>query len=187
MSKVKLVVYEHQDGVDFKIKNINDLTHKTIEKLRVFATKRGGYFRQDLARFDIKRRLSQKDVLQIFELLEIDIEIVIDDEDNAKDYPASQRIVEIGKYKGFKWCDVPLTYLKWMYKETENNFAYAEIKRRRNAPRDIQNEVIKFGKHKGKRWINLPVDYLEWVINQFSDDKEEYKLAKQTLNKKHNI
>jgi uncharacterized protein (DUF3820 family) len=185
MNKAKLTLYEHKSGVNFKIKNINQLDIQTIEKLKNFALKRGGYFRQDIAKFDIKRKLNQKQILQVFELLEIAVEIIDDNENSTKDYPTSQEIVNFGKYKGYKWCDIPLTYLKWLYKENENVFAYTEIKRRETTNTiNIENEIIRFGKFRGEKWINLPIDYLQWAINKFPKDREEHKIAKIALSKK---
>lgn len=184
MNKVKLVIQEHQSGVDFKIQNIDELDSKIVEELEAFAVKRNGYFRHDLARFDIKRKLNQKQVLQIFELLDITVEIVDDDinDGNSVSFTsASQETVDFGKYKGFRWCDIPLPYLEWIYKENENNYAYVEIKRRQHSPQEIENEIIKFGKYKEQKWINLPINYLEWVLNQFSEDKEAHKFAKLAL------
>ncbi len=183
MNKAKLTIYEHKSGVNFKIKNIDQLNIETIEKLKNFAIKRDGYFNQDRAKFDIKRKLNQKQILQVFELLEIDVEIVAD-EDSSKNYPVSQEKIDFGKYKGYKWCDIPLTYLKWLYKESENVLAYSEIKRRRSASINLENEVIRFGKFRGEKWINLPIDYLQWALNKFSPDKEEHKIAKLILSKK---
>ncbi len=186
MNKVQLVINEHNSGINFKIQNINELDTKTVSILQNFAIKRNGYFRHDLAQFDIKRKLSQKDVLQIFELLELDIEVIEDKEEPKNLTSITQEIVDFGKYKGFKWADVPLTYLEWSYKENDNKNAYAEIKRRQYAPVDIKNEIIKFGKFKGRKWIDLPVDYLKWVLHQFTADKEAHKFSKLALEHQEN-
>ena len=184
MTKAKLTLYEHRSGVNFRIKNINALDLETVEKLKSFALKRNGYFSHSKAKFDIKRKLNQKQILQVFELLEIEVEILADDENSIKNYPTSQEVINFGKYKGYKWCNIPLVYLKWLYKESENNFAYAEIKRRRTASINIENEIIRFGKFRGEKWINLPKNYLQWAINKFPADKEEHKIAKLVLSKK---
>lgn len=186
MNLVKLSIHEHLCGVDFKIQNIGELDQKTIDKLQDFALKRNGYFRADLACFDIKRKLRQKQILQIFELLEISIEVVDAVAIPTEITPASQKLIEFGKYKGFRWCDVPLNYLEWLYKENEDINAYGELKRRRDALLDIEKEIIKFGKHKGAEWIKLPQDYLEWVVNHFPRDQEAHKIAKHSLEYQQN-
>ncbi len=186
MNKVKLTIKEHGSGVDFQILNLDKLDTKTVEELKNFALKRNGYFRHDLARFDIKRKLTQKQILQIFELLEITADVIEDDKSSVEVTPASQRIIDFGKYKGFLWSDVPLSYLEWIYKENENIYALSEIKRRENTAVNIENEIIKFGKFKGQQWIKLPNDYLAWLLNQFSKDKEAHKFAKLVLEYKEN-
>ncbi len=181
MKKVKLTIDEHNYGVNFQIKNIEELDMETIALLQNFAIKRNGYFRKNLAKFDIKRKLPKKDILQVFELLELDFEIIEEQESIENLTPVAEVIVEFGKYKGFKWKDVPLHYLEWLYKESENQHAYAEIKRRRHSSVDITDKVIKFGKFNGKKWVDLPEDYLQWALAQFSADKEAHKFAKLAL------
>ena len=181
MNKVQLVINPYNSGVKFKILNIDKLDTSTLSILENFAIKRNGYFRRDLAQFDIKRKLSQKDVLQIFELLELDVEVMQDDKASTDMISIMQEFIDFGKYKGFKWADVPLTYLEWIYKENENQHAYAEIKRRQFSPVDIENKTIEFGKYKGRKWVDLPVDYLEWALQQFTADKEAHKFSKLAL------
>ena len=106
--------------------------------------------------------------------------MLIKNECNNKDRPENT-IIDFGKYKGKSWKDVPMEYLQWLYKKTENPFAYTEIKRRENIPFNIEQEVINFGQYKGLKWINLPVDYLEWIIKTFDNANEKYKIAKLVL------
>ena len=151
------------------------------------------FFRYDLQQFGIRRKLDKKQILQIFELLEIETEIVktivMDEDDSIKN-----QIVDFGKYKGDRWCDIPLNYLKWLYSKNQNGFAYAEIKRRKYALPDIENTTIHIGKYKGEKWINIPTYYLEWLLTRFEkedekelkmeDEDEIYRFAKAVLNKR---
>jgi len=183
INKVQLEVTEHNEGIDFIINNFNDLDIFTIQKLKEFALKRNGYFRYDLQQFGIKRKLNEKQLLQIFEVLELNITI-IQSSKIEEDTSIANRIVRFGKYKGDKWCNIPLNYLEWLYAQNENKFAYEEIKRRKNLPLDIENETIKMGKYKGIRWINVPTDYLEWILNKYEDEHEYHKYANIVLNQR---
>ena len=180
---VKLEIIEHTRGVDFLIKNYTDLGVLTVQKLKDFALKRNGYFRYDLKQFGIKRKLNEKDILQIFEVLEINV-IIIETSQKHEENSISNQIVDFGKFKGLKWCDVPLNYLEWIWNKNENKFAYEEIKRRKTAPLDIENITIGIGKYKGQKWINVPTDYLEWILTKFDKEHETYKFAKTVLNQR---
>jgi uncharacterized protein (DUF3820 family) len=174
---------EHLNGVDFLIKNYMDLGILTIQKLKEFALNRNGYFRHDLKQFGIKRKLNKKDILQIFERLDINVNIIASSEKN-EDNSISNEIVDFGKYKGLRWSNIPLNYLEWLWNVNENKFAYGEIKRRKNALLDIENIAIGIGKYKGQKWINVPTDYLEWILTKFDDEHETYKFAKTVLNQR---
>lgn len=185
MNIVKLEIIEYLNGVDFLIKNYKDLGILTIQKLKDFSLNRNGYFRHDLKQFGIKRKFNKKNILQIFELLDINVDIVVTSEKN-EDNSMSNQIVDFGKYKGLNWSDIPLNYLKWIWNENENKLAYAEIKRRKNAPLDIENTTIGIGKYKGQKWINVPTDYLEWILIELNAEDENYKFANSVLNKRFN-
>jgi uncharacterized protein (DUF3820 family) len=157
-----------------------DLGILTIQKLKEFALNRNGYFRHDLKQFGIKRKLNEKDILHIFEQLDINVNIIVSSEKNEDNFMSNQ-IVDFGKYKGFIWSNVPLRYLEWLWSVNENKFAYEEIKRRKNAPLDIENIAIGIGKYKGQKWINVPTDYLEWILTRFDTEHETYKFAKTVL------
>ena len=160
-----------------------DLGILTTLKFKNFALNRNGYFRYDLKQFGVKRKLKKKDILQIFEHLDINANIIESSEQNEDNF-ISNKIVNFGKYKGLKWSNIPLNYLEWLWNESENKFAYEEIKRRKNAPLDIENIAIGIGKYKGQKWINIPTDYLEWILTKFDDGDETYKFAKIVLNQR---
>ncbi len=183
MNSVKLEIIEHINGVDFLIKNYVDLDVLTLQKIKEFALNRNGYFRHDLEQFGIKRKLNEKDILQIFKLLDINVNIIVSSEKSEDNSMASQ-IVDFGKHSGLRWSDVPLNYLEWLSNKYENRFAYEEIKRRKNAPLDIENIAIKIGKYKGRKWINIPTDYLEWILIRFENEHETYKFAKTVLDQR---
>lgn len=187
MNIVKLEVIEHQNGVDFLIKNYTDLGILTIQKLEKLALNRNGYFRHDLKQFGVKRKLNKKDILQIFELLDINVDIIKSSEKN-EDNSISNQIVNFGKYKGFRLSNVPLNYLNWLWNDNKNKnkFAYEEIKRRENTSLDIENTTIELKKYKGEKWINVPTDYLEWILTDFDIEDENYKFANSVLNQRFN-
>jgi len=183
MNKVQLEITEHQDGIDFLIKNFDDLGILTIQKLKEFALKRNGYFRDELKQFGIKRKFNEKQLYQIFELLELNITIMKSLQIEI-DTSITDLIVNFGKYKGWKWSNVPLNYLQWIYEQNENKFADEEIKRRKNIPINIDNEIIQMGMHKGQKWIDVPLDYLEWLLTQFDEKHDYHKYANLALNQK---
>jgi len=183
MIKIQLEVIEKTNGVDFIMKNFNDLPLSTIKELKTFALKRDGYFRYDLQQFGIKRRLNVTQILQIFEALEMNVTL-IETPQEMEESPLCNQRIDFGKYKDFKWKEIPLNYLKWLYKENENKFAYEEMKRRKNRLPDIKTETIKIGKYKGRKWIDVPIDYLEWIVTDFHEEHEIHKFAKATLNAK---
>ena len=200
MNKVQLEITEHQDGIDFLINNFNNLGILTIQKLKEFALKRNGYFRYDLKQFGIKRKLNEKELLQIFELLELDITILrfskleknLSNTNrlvNFKKYieekfSITKMIVNFGTHKGNRWSNVPFSYLEWIYTQNKNKFAYEEMKRRKNTPLYIENETIQIGEHKGKKWIDVPTDYLQWILSTFENEDTNYKFAKIILSQR---
>ena len=183
MNKVQLEITEHQNGINFVINNFNSLGILTVQKLKEFALKRNGYFRYDLKQFGIKRKLTEKELYQIFELLELNVTITKSSK-IEKDTSSATLIVDFGKYKGWEWSNVPLNYLQWIYEQNENKFAYEEIKRRENLPLDIGDKTIPIGKYKGQKWIDVPTDYLEWLLTKFDEKHEYHKYANLALNQK---
>ena len=188
MNIVKLEIIEHLNGVDFLIKNYMDLGILTIQKLKEFALNRNGYFRHDLKQFGIKRKLNEKDILQIFEHLDINVNIITNSKNNEQKIILT-KTVDFGQYKGEKWINVPTDYLEWILTEFDDKhktykFAYGEIKRRINIPLDIENIAIETGAYKGQKWINIPTDYLEWILTAFNNEHKDYKFANAVLNQR---
>ncbi|MDA3946412.1 MAG: hypothetical protein PF439_07005 [Helicobacteraceae bacterium] len=108
---------------DFFIKNYDDLDENTIQELIEFAESRGGFFREDLKRFSIRKRASAEYLQQIFKLSDIDVQIlepqaVIDifaSSGSSLTPPReADEIIGFGKYKGQKWGEAPTEYLKWV-------------------------------------------------------------------------
>lgn len=108
---------------DFSIKNYDDLDENTLQELIEFSESRGGFFREDLKRFSIRKRASTEYLQQIFKLSDIDVEIV--EPKAVADIFASSgstltppheadEIIGFGKHKGQKWGEVPTEYLKWV-------------------------------------------------------------------------
>ena len=123
MNKIQLEIIEHDDGMDFLINNFDELGILTIQKLKEFALKRNGYFRYDLKQFGIKRKRNKKQLLQIFELLELDITIMKSSNIEI-DTSIPNLIVDFGKYKGWKWNDVPTDYLEWILTKFDEEHEY---------------------------------------------------------------
>ena len=120
---VILELFQKATMADFSIKNYNDLDENTIQELIEFAESRGGFFREDLKRFSIRKRASIEYLQQIFSLSGIDVQIlepkaVIDifaSSGNSLTPPReADEVIGFGKYKGQKWGEAPMEYLKWV-------------------------------------------------------------------------
>jgi len=120
---VILELYQKATMADFLIKNYDDLDENTIQELIEFAESRGGYFREDLKRFSIRKRATIEYLQQIFKLSGIDVEIrepkrVVDifasSGSRLKLPNEADEIIGFGKYKGQKWGEAPTEYLKWV-------------------------------------------------------------------------
>ncbi len=108
---------------DFVIKNYDDLDAYTLQSLIEFSEDRGGFFREDLKRFSIRKRADRDYFLQIFKLAEIDVDIreplqivdVFATQPKGLETPReADEIIGFGKHKGSRWGDLPLEYLKWV-------------------------------------------------------------------------
>lgn len=120
---VILELYQKATMADFAIKNYDDLDENAIQELIEFAESRGGFFREDLKRFSIRKRASIEYLQQIFKLSDIEVQIqepkvVIDifasSGSTLKAPREADEIIGFGKHKGQMWGEVPTEYLKWV-------------------------------------------------------------------------
>ncbi len=120
---VLLELYQKATMADFAIKNYDDLDENAIQELIEFAESRGGFFREDLKRFSIRKRASIEYLQQIFALSDIDVQIlepkmVVDifasSGNTLKPPHEADEIIGFGKHKGQKWGEAPTEYLKWV-------------------------------------------------------------------------
>ncbi len=120
---VILELYQKATMADFLIKNYDDLDENTVQELIEFAESRGGFFREDLKRFSIRKRAPIEYLQQIFKRSGIDVQImepktVVDVFANIRsglNVPhEAEEIIGFGKYKGQKWGELPTEYLKWV-------------------------------------------------------------------------
>jgi hypothetical protein len=118
-----LELYQKATMADFSIINYNDLDENAIQELIEFAESRGGFFREDLKRFSIRKRASIEYLQQIFKLSDIDVQIrepkiVVDifasNGSTFKPPREADEIIGFGKHKGQKWGEAPTAYLKWV-------------------------------------------------------------------------
>ena len=118
-----LELYQKSNMADFVIKNYDDLDAYTLQSLIEFSEDRGGFFREDLKRFSIRKRADRDYFLQIFKLAEIDVDIreplqivdVFATQLKGLETPReADEIIGFGKHKGNRWGDLPLEYLKWV-------------------------------------------------------------------------
>ncbi|MEN8146275.1 MAG: hypothetical protein ABFR02_01495 [Campylobacterota bacterium] len=120
---VVLELFQKATMADFSIKNYEDLDENTIQELIEFAESRGGFFREDLKRFSIRKRASIEYLQQIFSLSGISVQIlepkaVVDIFASSATTLAPPReaeeIIGFGKHKGQTWGEAPTEYLKWV-------------------------------------------------------------------------
>ncbi len=120
---VILELYQKATMADFSIKNYDDLDENTLQELIEFAESRGGFFREDLKRFSIRKRAPIDYLQDIFRRSGIDVQIlepqvivdVFASSGNALTAPReAEEIIGFGKYKGEKWGEAPTEYLKWV-------------------------------------------------------------------------
>ena len=118
-----LELYQKSTMADFVIKNYEELDENAIQELIEFAESRGGFFREDLKRFSIRKRASIEYLQQIFKLSDIDVQIlepkvIVDifasSGSTLKAPREADEIIGFGKYKGQKWGEAPTQYLKWV-------------------------------------------------------------------------
>jgi len=121
--QITLELYQKANMADFVIKNFDELDEYHIQLLIEFAEGRGGFFREDLKRFSIRKRASIEYLLQIFKLSDIDVSIlepkkIVDifatNASTLKSPREADEVIGFGKYKGQTWGEVPTTYLKWV-------------------------------------------------------------------------
>lgn len=120
---VILELYQKATMADFLIKNYDELDENTLQELIEFAESRGGFFREDLKRFSIRKRAPVEYLQQIFERSDINVKIlepkrVVDifaEKSSILTPPhVAEEVIGFGKYKGQKWGEVPDEYLKWV-------------------------------------------------------------------------
>jgi len=104
---------------EFSIKNFEDLDENGIQELIEFAERRGGFFREDLKRFSIRKRAPIEYLEDIFKRSGIDACITEPQYDvfrPARNMPPKEleTTINFGKYKGEKWGDLPDDYLMWI-------------------------------------------------------------------------
>jgi uncharacterized protein (DUF3820 family) len=116
-----LELYQKRTMADFYVKNFTDLDENAIQELIEFAQNRGGFFREDLHRFSIRKRASVEYLQAIFRLSGIDVQIteplalqaMVTADKNTPPREADETI-SFGRYKGQKWGETPTEYLKWV-------------------------------------------------------------------------
>lgn len=128
---------------DFFIKNFNDLDENAIQELIEFAEIRGGFFREDMKRFSIRKRASIEYLEEIFKRSGIDVRITEPQHvfRSAGNMPPKEldETINFGKYKGEKWGDLPPEYLMWIKGAMQGHNA------------EIATSIILYHKEKEKR------------------------------------
>lgn len=143
LEAVKLVFFEHKNSFTLQILNLKELSIEQIKLLEEFSRVRRGVFDFEKERISIQKRLKQKDVEKLFQLLKIDVEFLeshsvikksVDDKQTSKSSASSKPTTKVtfGKYKGKLYSDLPDNYLQWLV-ENYNGFENE----------NISNEVIR--------------------------------------------
>lgn len=121
---IELDFYQTKTMSDFYIRNYSDLDENSIQELIEFSEVRGGYFREDLRRFSIRKRASIEYLEQIFSAVQIDVRIqkpietldIYHSESTEIKRPVEMdKKIGFGKYKEETWSEIPMAYLKWVH------------------------------------------------------------------------
>jgi len=123
---IELDYYQKQTSADFYIKNYAKLDAFSLQSLIEFALERGGFFREDMHRFSLKKRADLEYMQKLFSLAGLEVFIrepkgIEHLAQNAK-YgvksivapAAASEVINFGKHRGELWGDLPLSYLKWI-------------------------------------------------------------------------
>jgi len=129
---------------EFLIKNYDQLDENGIQELIEFAERRGGFFREDLKRFSIRKRAPVEYLEEIFKCSGIDVSITEPHYEvfkQARNMPPKEleTTINFGKYKGEKWGDLPTEYLMWIKGAMQGHNA------------DIANSIISYRKEHGDK------------------------------------
>jgi len=124
--QIRLDLYQTRSGADFYIKNYDDLDDNALQELIEFAENRGGYYREDLKRFSIRKRAERSYLEKIFRLAGLDV-LIREPKSFAsaaeqtfiggKSLTAPNVVSEVitfGKHKGELWGELPENYLRWI-------------------------------------------------------------------------
>ncbi len=121
--QVVLELYQKQTMADFAIINYDALDDFTRQELIEFALERGGFFREDLKRFSIKKCADITYLQQIFSFAGLDVELrkpfkdqerFATTDQTLKEPREAEEVIGFGKHKGQTWGEVPMQYLKWV-------------------------------------------------------------------------
>lgn len=135
---MKLILEEKESETVFHMIDTEGVKPEMLEQLRQFSQSRGGFFREDLKLFSVRKKWTKKTAQQIFELLEISVTFVdysdsrdqtsIADENTSlvKQELVSYKkqtveVIGFGKHKGTRWSELPLHYVQWLHNNLPAN------------------------------------------------------------------
>ena len=123
---IELDYYQKQTSADFYIKNYKSLDAYSLQSLVEFALERGGFFREDMHRFSLKKRADLEYMQKLFSLAGLEVfvrepkgleHLAQNSKYGVKSLkpPAvASEVINFGKHRGELWGDLPTTYLKWI-------------------------------------------------------------------------
>jgi uncharacterized protein (DUF3820 family) len=176
---VRLSYKKTKNGLSLKILNVFDLADEVLGKLIQFVKVRRGELIYETHTINLLRRWDLEMTAKVFE----ESDIIVEFERIEETLPLHKHVLEFGKYKGWKWENVPDDYIDWMVSANRErtihwNLAYAEHKRRRFCSTFNPTETIPFGKYKGTRWSDLEMSYLDWLIDNLEESNTHLDTAR---------
>jgi len=108
---------------DFKILNYNELDALALQELIEFSEQRGGFFREDMRRFSIRKRADIEYLQAIFDREGLHVELTLPQTAFITTSHSSKvllkpaaydEVIRFGKHQGTTWGALPDAYLQWV-------------------------------------------------------------------------
>lgn len=119
---IKLSIETKEYETLFNILNFSELSATAIIALDEFAKLRGGGLKYRGEYFYLKKRWDKQYAQKVFEAKEMRVELTqIITKTFIDELPPHRQRISYGKYKGKKWTEIPMPYLKWLHQKLENS------------------------------------------------------------------
>ena len=124
---ITLKCFSIHTGTRFIIVNFKDTPDQELLDLCNYIVKRGWYPFNNMARFEIPKKLTSNQFEKLFaeENIQTKIEEIQEFQTSTQlinnlFQSCDEEIVSFGKYKGQPWSDMPIDYLLWLIQNSEH-------------------------------------------------------------------